>query len=99
MEPIENDFSPQESLRLIDTMINRSKDRFAEDGQMYLVWGWLVLVCSITQFVLLHFYKSQYHYTVWIASWLVVIYQVGYMRKKRRHKTVRTYTDDIIAYI
>ena len=36
MENPENNFSPQESLQLIESMINRAKDKFAEDGSMYL---------------------------------------------------------------
>jgi hypothetical protein len=80
-------------------MINRAKDKFAEDGSMYLLWGWVVFICSITQFVLMHFFKYPYHYLVWFASWIVVIYQVVYMRRKIRYRRVRTYTGYILGYV
>jgi len=95
----EENFDPKQSLLLIESMINRAKDRFAEDGSMYLLWGWVVFVCSLTQFVLLHFYKYPYHYVVWFASWIIVIYQVVYIRKKIRHRRVRTYTGYILGYV
>lgn len=95
----EKDLSPQESIALIESMINNAKNRFSEDGSMYLVWGWMVFVCSITQFILLHIYHYPYHYMVWMVSWLVFFYQIYYMRKRIRSQKVRTYTDYIIGYV
>ena len=95
----EENFDPKQSLLLIESMINRAKDKFAEDGSMYLLWGWVVFVCSLTQFVLMHFFKYPYHYIVWFASWIVVIYQVLYIRKKIKQRRVRTYTGYILGYV
>ena len=95
----EENFDPKQSLLLIESMINRAKDKFAEDGSMYLLWGWVVFVCSITQFVLMHFFKYPYHYIVWFASWIIVIYQLVYIRKKIKRRRVRTYTGYILGYV
>lgn len=95
----ENNFSPQQSIQLIESMINRAKDKFAEDGSMYLVWGWFVFVCSLLQFVLLHVFKYQHHYIVWLATLPVFIYQYFYTKKKYTSKTVITYTDSIIGFV
>lgn len=95
----EENFDPNESLMLIESMINRAKDKFAEDGSMYLLWGWTVFVCSLAQFILLHFYQSPYHYMVWMASWFVIIYQVIYVRRKYKEQKVRTYTSHILGYV
>ena len=95
----EENFDPKQSLLLIESMINRAKDKFAEDGSMYLLWGWVVFVCSLTQFVLMHFFKYPYHYIVWFASWIIVIYQLVYIRKKIKRRRVRTYTGYILGYV
>ena len=95
----EENFDPRQSLLLIESMINRAKDKFAEDGSMYLLWGWVVFVCSLTQFVLMHFFKYPYHYIVWFASWIIVIYQLVYIRKKIKRRRVRTYTGYILGYV
>ena len=40
-----------ESMQLITSMINKAKNRFNESGILYLLWGWLILICCIVQFV------------------------------------------------
>jgi hypothetical protein len=94
----EKGFSHAESLALIESMINKATNRFNEDGFLYLLWGWVVLFCSVAEFVLLRFQYEQ-HYLVWMLTWAAVIYQVIFLRKKRRAQNVRTYTDDIIKYV
>jgi len=95
----EENFDPKQSLQLIESMINRAKDKFAEDGSLYLLWGWLVFACSLVQFALLHFFKYPYHYLIWIVVWVVAIYQVVYIRRRNEHRTVRTYTGHILGYV
>lgn len=95
----EENFNPKESLLLIESMINRAKDKFAEDGHLYLLWGWIVFICSITQFILLLFFNYPYHYIVWFFSLAVFIYQAYYMNKKYKKERVRTYTGYIIGYV
>jgi len=95
----ENDFSPQQSLQLIESMINRSKDKFAEDGLMYLFWGWLVFACSLLQFMLLHIMQYPRHYIVWLATIPAFIFQFFYVYRKRKQQTVVTYTGYIIGFV
>ena len=94
----ETGFSHTESLALIESMINKATNRFNEDGFLYLLWGWVVLFCSVAEFILLRI-QYEKHYLVWIVTWIAVIYQIFFLRKKRRKLTVRTYTDDIIKYV
>src|SRR6478735_2865990 len=95
----ENDFSPQQSLQLIESMINRSKDKFAEDGLMYLFWGWLVFACSLLQFMLLHIMQYPRHYIVWLATIPAFIFQFFYVYRKRKQQPVVTYTGYIIGFV
>lgn len=95
----EKSLSPEESLHLIESMINKAKDQFGEDGHLYILWGWLVLAGSIAEFVLYHFFHYEQHYLVWSASWLILIYQVYYLAKKQQRQKVRTYTANIIACV
>lgn len=94
----EKEFTHAESIALIESMINRATNRFNEDGFLYLLWGWVVLLCSVAEFILLRI-QYEKHYLVWFVTWLAVIYQIFFLRKKRRRQTVRTYTDDIIKYV
>lgn len=92
-------FSHLEGLEVIQSMINRAKDKFSENGHLYLLWGWVVFICSVTQFVLLNYTRFEYHYFVWMACWLVLIYQVFYLARRKKREQVRTYTDDIMGYV
>ena len=95
----EENFNPQQSLALIESMINSAKNRVSENGFMYLLWGWVVFICGLSQFVLLHFFNYPQHYIVWMLSWAVFFFQIFYLRKKRRKQRVRTYADHIMGYV
>lgn len=91
--------SERESLMIIEQMINTAKSQFSEDGHLYLLWGWVVLICSISQFILFHYFHSPWHFTVWILTWVAIGYQVAYIRRKRKRRTVTTYTDTILRSV
>lgn len=46
-------FNEQDSLRVIHEMIENSKAKISDNGFFYLLWGWLVLIASISNFILL----------------------------------------------
>jgi hypothetical protein len=92
-------FSPKDSLLLIDSMINQAKNRFSENGFLYLLWGWLILFCSIGHFILLKFRLFEHPEIIWSSCWLAVIFQVIYLIKTKKKETVKTYSENIINYI
>ena len=98
-ENIEEQFSPQESFAVIQNMIETAKNQFSENGHLYLLWGWVVFICSVSQFILLSVYHYQYHYMVWVLTWVVFIYQIFYLVKEKRRAKVRTYSGNIIGFI
>ena len=91
--------TPEQSLQLITNMINKAKNRFGENGHLYLLWGWAVLICSLAQFILINVIKYEHHYIVWFSMWLVLIYQVIYVRRRKQKVVVRAYTDEIIGVV
>ena len=95
----EEKFSPEQSLHLIGSMINRAKARFNENGHLYLIWGWAVFICSLTQFILMYYVQVAEHYFVWMAMWLVFIYQMIYISRRKKNEKVKTYTDEIISVV
>jgi|SRR5215831_14683756 len=95
----EQEFSKEEGFAIIQSMINKVRNRYSEDGHLYLLWGWVVLACSVAQFILMHYFHYSRGYMVWWACWLAFIYQTVYFYKVRGRKSVRTYTDEIIKYV
>lgn len=96
---MEQPFNEQNSLQLIESMINKAKNNFSESGTLYLLWGFVILICSMVQFVTIHFFKSGNANYIWFLTWLVAIYQVIFISRKEKKKRVKTYTDDIIKYV
>jgi len=99
MNPNELSMTETESMQLITSMINKAKNRFNETGFLYLLWGWVVLLCCIAQFTASYFFKFQNAYYIWFVTWIVIIYQVFFLRKKRKSRKVKTYTDDINQFV
>lgn len=95
----DEDFTHTESLTVIQAMINKAKDQFSENGHLYLVWGWAILICSIGHFVLIRFFDYQYASMIWMLTWVAIIYQTYYLWKQEKRKKVRTYTDHIIGWV
>lgn len=91
--------SEKESLALISSMINKARNNFNESGIIYLIYGWVIFICSLVQFIALYYFKNPDVYYIWYLTWLPVIYHVIYLRKKRASEKTRTYTDEIIGYI
>ncbi len=48
-------FDERKSLEVIASMIRKTTDDIREDGFVYLFWGWLVLVCALTHYVLMQY--------------------------------------------
>ncbi len=50
---METNFTEQDSLKVITEMIENSRAKIRDNGFFYLLWGWLVLIASVTNFILL----------------------------------------------
>lgn len=92
-------FSPKDSLLLIDSMINKAKNRLTENGFLYLLWGWVVFACAIFHFTVVKLKLFKHPEWVWTLTWAVMIYQIIYLVKLKRKEKVKTYSDDIIDAI
>ncbi len=80
-------------------MINKARNQFSEDGFIYLLWGWVILFCSISHFVLDVIINFKQPWYVWAITWFVAIYMIFYMRRKESRQKVKTYTQDILKFV
>lgn len=91
--------SGEQSLEIIHQMINQAKNRFSENGFLYLLWGWLILICSVVHFILLHLNWFSHPEIIWASCWVAIIFQVIFINRKRKKEVVRTYSENIVKYI
>jgi hypothetical protein len=89
----------KESIQLITSMINKAKNNFSEKGFLYLIWGWVILFCCVTNFVGAYFFNYDKISFVWLIIYLVIIFQIIYLRKIKKARAMTTYTSEINAFV
>ena len=75
--------SPEKSLELITQVITQARNKFEENGFIYMFWGVLIAITSISQFILL---KNEYYSISWYPYLLMpigAIYSTIYYSKKK----------------
>jgi hypothetical protein len=91
---MEGNFSPQESLQLIQSMINKTKGNMGKNRFYFLFWGWYVFVAILAQFILKVVLRYEHHYLVWWGVLPAVIITIVYSSKQNKLRGVRTYIDE-----
>src|SRR5690242_19333534 len=99
MSENETHISPNDSLLLIEKMINRARDNFGENGHLYLLWGWVIMLCSVAHFIMWHYRLIAYPQVIWMLTWGALIYQTVYLARNKRQRRVQTYTGDILKWV
>jgi hypothetical protein len=94
----EENFSEQESLQLITTMINKAKSDFVETGISALMWGSVISICALIQF-LSYFYSIPWAPDVWWLTFIAILPQIIIAARERRRKKFKTYYSDAIGGI
>jgi hypothetical protein len=90
---------PVQSLLLIESMIRTAKNRFSDNGHLYLLWGWVVLICSVGHFAAIQWNLFGHPEWIWGLTWVALLYQTVYLIRLKKKIRVSTYTDDILKAI
>ena len=97
----EKNLSEQESLQIIQQMINTAKQEQKDDGVGWIMWGWLLFFASIFTWLNIEFHWFKDIALFWnalgicvVLYWVyrIIIYATGKSREK-----VKTYTGDLFA--
>lgn len=86
--------TPEESLQVITSMIEKAKTTVADNSFYFLLWGWLVLIGAIGQYVLKVIVKTERHPEIWYIMFIGVVASVIYRRRERRIRRVKTYVNE-----
>ncbi len=95
---MEKTLNEQESLKIITEMIENSKMKFKENGFFYLLWGWLVAVAVLSNFIfiLIHYKYSWIAWPVLMGAGLIISFTAGYRKTKRTGAS--TYLSNTLKY-
>lgn len=91
-------FSAEDSLRLIHTMIEKAKKDVSGDSFFLLLWGWLIFFAAIAQYVLMVIVKWPYHYMAWNLMWIGAIISIVYGIRHGKKTQSKTYIGETMKY-
>jgi uncharacterized membrane protein YfcA len=92
-------FSPEQSLKLIQSMISKTKQDISDNSIYFLVWGWLTFIACTGQFILKHIFQYEKHYVVWTVIIIGILFSIYQGRKEDKKIKVKTYVDDSIKHL
>ena len=95
----EEHFSPEQSLQLIRSMIDKTKEGMSDKSIYFLVWGWLTFLACTGQFILKHILQYEKHYLVWLLIIIGVLFSVYQGRKDGKISRAKTYVGDSIRFL
>jgi hypothetical protein len=100
MKNYESGLSYPESIKLIEEMILSAKKDMQDNRFYFLLWGWLALGASLSEYVLLKVLNYPYHYVVWaLMGFIGGIASAVHSRRAQSRQRVKTYIDDFIRSI
>jgi hypothetical protein len=95
----DDQLSPQQSLRLIQSMITKTRSNLGENRFYFLLWGWVAFFAILMQFFLKVVMEYRHHYIVWILTVPTAIITIVYSAKQSRRETVKTYAGTSMGYL
>ena len=93
----EKNITEHESLRLIQQMIQVAKEDHRENGDGWLIWGWLLFLASVSSAILSYLEIRGYIGWIWTGILVVgmLIYIIFHVLKKRDER-VKTYVQELL---
>lgn len=93
------DFSPQQSLQLIQSMIDKTKENISDNRIFFLMWGWVTFIGIMGQFFLKVVLGYRHHYLVWLITIVAIVASIVYTIRHKKRQTVRTYVGEGMGYL
>ncbi|HNR15761.1 MAG TPA: hypothetical protein PKG90_03745 [Chitinophagaceae bacterium] len=92
-------FTPEQSLQLIRSMISKTKQNMSDNSIYFLVWGWLTFIACTAQFVLKNIFQYEKHYLVWTVIIIGVAFSIYQGRKEGTSVKAKTYVDENMKHL
>lgn len=95
----QENFSPQESLRLIQSMIKKARQDMSDNSSHFLLWGWVTFLACISQYLLKNVLHFEKHYLVWLVIIPAIIISAYMGIREQRTQKANTYIGDSMKYL
>lgn len=94
----EKNFSPEESFKIIQSMIQKAKQEVANNSFYFLLWGWLVFTAALLHFGLMKFTGFAQPYLAWNLMWIGAIASIIKGVRDSKKRTVKTFVGETMKY-
>lgn len=94
----EKEISAEESLEIMQSMVQRAQKKLSDDGVMLVFWGWLVMIASVTQYILLQI-NYEKPWIVWMLMPAGGIFTGIYFIIKKKKEKVKSHIDTYMGFI
>jgi hypothetical protein len=94
----EKQFSEKDSLNLITEMINKAKQSFHDSGVGPIMWGAIIMFCSLMTYAKFKF-DFELPFDIWLLTLVAIIPQIIISYKEKKSKKARSYNDIAMDYI
>tara|TARA_R110001592_G_scaffold17115_8_gene72483 strand:- start:1517 stop:2098 length:582 start_codon:yes stop_codon:yes gene_type:complete len=95
----EKELTPQESMALIQSMIGKSRKRYSDNSFFFLLWGWIVLIASLTHFYLSTYTTYEHPYIAWSLTVVGGMISGIVGARQGKNAKVRNYTDKMYGWL
>jgi len=94
----EHKLSHDESLQLINSMINKAKNSYHDTGIGPILWGTVISICAIVTYLQVTF-NWRLPFSIWWLTILAVIPQMLIVAKEKKLNKVRAYDEVVMDYV
>lgn len=96
----ERKLTEKESLEIITSMIERTRERYIGDGRIMLMWGYLTVVLTAIIWTLIGVTHNPVWNCLWFLLWIIGGTLTPIMDKKMQHeKGFKNYSDTVTSRI
>ncbi len=98
METSEKELTPEESFKIIQTMIDTARNKVAEDGFHLMLWGVLVILCCIANYFLIQANAGNLAGIPWLLMPCIgVPAGILYEKNRSRQQQIKSHADLYVA--
>jgi hypothetical protein len=93
---MKKNMSPEKSIEIITQMIAESKHSYKHHSFYFLLWGWLMIIAALSQYVLIN---MDYKYS--FLPWLIfscIGGLISAIKGRKENNKLQTYSDRVISY-
>ncbi|HEX8333232.1 MAG TPA: hypothetical protein VF622_11445 [Segetibacter sp.] len=99
MNDDEKEIKPEDSFRLITSMIETAKQTIGDQSHFYLLWGWAVMIGCLLQYYLKAVADYRHHYYAWFVTPIATVIHFYFLARQERKTVVRTFVADATRYL